>query len=114
MQLDAPLDELQPELARTLSKSSSSRTARGSSPPPPIPPIVDVHDLDWERIAASLGPGALRARMRATVEQLEALLDSESGARMLFDDHRDSSVDRVVEAARAFRRATLVHRRHSR
>ena len=73
--------------------------ARSRSPPPPIPPVVDVHDLDWERIAASLRPGALRARMRATVERLEALLDSESGARMLFDDQRESSSDRALRLA---------------
>ena len=65
-------------------------------PPPPIPPVVDVHDLDWDRIAALAGPGALRARMRDTVEQLEALLDSESGLRMLFDDQRESRADRAL------------------
>lgn len=65
--------------------------------PPPILPNVDVDDLDWERIAASLAPGALRARMRATVEQFEALLDSESGVRMLFDDQRAGSSDRALK-----------------
>lgn len=65
-------------------------------PPPPVLPAVDVHDLDWDRIAASLRPGALRARMRATVERLEALLDSENGAQLLFDDWRDSTTDRVL------------------
>lgn len=67
--------------------------------PPPILPNVDVHDLDWDRIATSLGPGALRSRMRATVEQLEALLDSESGLRMLFDDQRSSRSDRSLRVA---------------
>jgi Calcineurin-like phosphoesterase len=65
-------------------------------PLPPILPPVDVHDLDWEGIAGALGADALRARMRTTVEQLESLLDSETGARMLFDDHRASSLDRVI------------------
>ena len=64
--------------------------------PPPIPPVVDVHDLDWDRIGASLEPGALRARMRETVERLEAVLDSESGMRMLFDDHRENRSDRAL------------------
>lgn len=64
--------------------------------PPSILPAVDVHDLDWERIAASVRPGALRARMRTTVERLEALLDSEDGAQLLFDDRRDSTSDRVL------------------
>jgi len=67
--------------------------------PPSIPPVVEVHDLDWDRIGESLEPGALRARMRETVERLEALLDSESGTRMLFDNHRKSSSDRALRLA---------------
>ncbi|MDQ3518143.1 MAG: metallophosphoesterase [Gemmatimonadota bacterium] len=67
------------------------------TPPPPIPPVVDVHDLDWDRIGKSLQPGALRARMRQTVERLEALLDSETGAQMLFDDQRKTSTDRALK-----------------
>ena len=63
---------------------------------PPIPPFVDVRDLDWDAIAASLGPGAVRARIRGTVERLEALLDSEGGAGMLFDDNRTSRSDRAL------------------
>jgi hypothetical protein len=71
--------------------------ARASAPPPPpVPPVVDVHDLDWDRIAMSVAPGAVRARMRETVEQLETLLDSESGLRMLFDDQREDRTDRAV------------------
>ncbi len=67
--------------------------------PPPIPVPVDVHDLDWPAIAAAVRPGALRARMRQTVEGLEALLDSERGARMLFDEHRESASDRALKVA---------------
>jgi hypothetical protein len=55
-----------------------------------------VDDLDWERIAASVAPSALRARMRATVEALETLLDSESGLRLLFDGDRENPGDRAV------------------
>ena len=69
------------------------------SPTIPIPPPVDIHDLDWERIAACVAPGAIRARMRATVEQLETLLDSESGMRMLFDDQRADRADRALRIA---------------
>ena len=65
--------------------------------PPPIPPVVDVHDLDWERIHASLDTGALRSRMRATVEQLEAQLDAPGGFRMLFDEHRENGFDRALK-----------------
>jgi hypothetical protein len=63
---------------------------------PHVPPVIDVHDLDWERIAMSVAPGAVRARMRATVEQLETLLDSESGFPMLFDDQRANQADRAL------------------
>ena len=78
-------------------------TGEVSEPPqpltPPIPPVVDVHDLDWERISASLQPGALRSRMRATVEQLEARLDAPGGLSMLFDEHRESQADRALNLA---------------
>lgn len=64
-----------------------------------IPPVIDVHDLDWERIASSVAPGAVRARMRGTVEQLETMLDSECGLPMLFDDSRENRADRVLKLA---------------
>lgn len=68
-------------------------------PPPPIPPVLDIHDLDWSRIAASVAAGAIRARMRGTVEGLETLLDSEAGLRMLFDDQRENRSDRALRIA---------------
>jgi hypothetical protein len=64
--------------------------------PPPVPDVVDVADLDWGRIAAAVAPGAVRSRMRATVEGLETLLDSESGLRLLFDDQRENRTDRAL------------------
>ncbi|MBA2355361.1 MAG: metallophosphoesterase [Luteitalea sp.] len=63
----------------------------------PIPPVVDVHDLAWDDIVASLQVRALRGRMRATVEQLEARLDSEGGLPLLFDEHRASPDDRALQ-----------------
>lgn len=79
--------------------ADTGTTAEEDIPPsrPLVLSPVDVHDLDWEGIAASPGNGALRARMRDTVDQLEALLDTESGARMLFDDEREGSSDRAVK-----------------
>ena len=97
--MNSPLAELQPELGADAEQATTEQhdpREKFASPPPPILPPVDVHDLDWERIAASLRPTTVRARMRATVEQLEALLDSESGAQMLFDDQRDSASDRAL------------------
>ncbi len=78
-------------------KQQELATEEEHTPPPLIPPVVDIHDLDWESIGASLDPAALRARMRETVEQLEALLDSTSGMRMLFDDDRENSSDRALK-----------------
>ncbi|MBA3346417.1 MAG: metallophosphoesterase [Gemmatimonadales bacterium] len=103
-QLHAPLEKFHPEPGAEAEQAETEQQRSAvdevlASPAPPIPPAVDVHDLDWERIAASMSPGALRARMRATVEQLEALLDSESGAHMLFDDQRDGSADRALKLA---------------
>lgn len=45
----------------------------------------------------SVTPGAIRARMRDTVEQLETLLDSESGLDMLFDDQREHRTNRALK-----------------
>lgn len=73
--------------------------ARGQNLAPLLPtsPLVDVYDLDWQHIVASLRPGGLRARIRTTVEQFEALLDSEDDARMLFDDQRSDADDRALK-----------------
>lgn len=102
-QHDAPSDECQPEIGTDTEQLGVEQqdlaAVGGLTPPPPIPPVVDVHDLDWDRIGASLEPEALRARMRETVERLEALLDSESGTRMLFDDHRESRSERALKLA---------------
>ena len=70
-----------------------------ASPPPAVAPVIDVADLDWERIASSVAPGAVRARMRGTVEQLETRLDSESGLPLLFDDQRENRTDRALRIA---------------
>ena len=76
--------------------SAAAPAAAAAPSPPPVPAVIDVHDLDWERIATSVAPGAVRARMRGTVEQLETLLDSEGGLRMLFDEHRETRADRAL------------------
>jgi hypothetical protein len=99
---DASPNEAQPaapvDLA-TIEVEQQLAAEQIGTPPPPIPPVVDVNDLDWVRIGAALEPGALRARMRDTVERIEALFDSESGAQMLFDDHRESRSDRALRLA---------------
>jgi hypothetical protein len=67
------------------------------APPPPITPVVDVDDLDWDRIVAAHAPAALCGRMHETVERLEARLDAEGRLRMLFDDRRENASDRALQ-----------------
>lgn len=62
--------------------------------PPEVPPVIDVHDLDWDAVIPSRA-GAIRGRMRDIVERLETLLDA-TDARMLFDECRESPADRVL------------------
>ncbi|HEX2547568.1 MAG TPA: metallophosphoesterase [Ramlibacter sp.] len=63
---------------------------------PAMPPVVQVGDLDWERIRTAVDPGALRARMRSTVEAMETLLDGTAGAGLLFDSDRADPQDRAI------------------
>ena len=95
----APVAE--PLVSPEVEQSAVPEAEASASPLPPSRSrrAVDVHDLDWDRIAASVAPGAVRARMRETVEQLETVLDSESGLRMLFDDQRESRADRAWRIA---------------
>jgi hypothetical protein len=63
------------------------------------PPVVDVKDLDWAAVRAAADAGAVRARMRATVEAMEALLDRAGGPSMLFDADRAAADDRAIRVA---------------
>jgi hypothetical protein len=101
--LNAPLEASQldsPEFGADAVQATGDQLhpagAQNLAPLLPNPPHVDVYDLDWQHIVASLRPGGLRARIRTTVEQLEALLDSEGDARMLFDDQRNDAFDRAL------------------
>ncbi|MBB5716500.1 metallophosphoesterase [Sphingomonas aerophila] len=70
-----------------------------ASPPVTIPPVVDVHALDWAAVHDAVAPTAIRARMRATVEAFEALLDRAEGPGLLFDGHRAEAGDRAIRVA---------------
>ncbi|WP_375457741.1 metallophosphoesterase [uncultured Enterovirga sp.] len=59
--------------------------------------MVDVTELDWAAIRARVDPPAIRARMRATVEGVEALLDRAGGPGMLFDPDRANPSDRAIQ-----------------
>ena len=67
--------------------------------PPPIPDVIDVTALDWDAVAAGVDPGGVRARMRDTVERMEALLDRSGGPGLLFDADRASADDRAIAVA---------------
>jgi hypothetical protein len=64
--------------------------------PTPRFEIRDVHDLDWAAIREVVEPLDVRARMRNTVEGLEALLDQADGPGMLFDNDRADAADRAI------------------
>ncbi len=59
--------------------------------------VVEVRDLDWDAIHASLDAAAIRARLRAAVERMEAVLDA--GPAMLFDADRATAEDRAIQVA---------------
>ena len=71
--------------------------------PPPAPaaePAVQVHALDWQAVRQAVDPAALRARMRATVESMETLLDGAGGPGMLFDRDRAHPGDRAIQVSK--------------
>ena len=65
--------------------------------PASIPPVIDVHDLDWDAIRAAVDPGVVRGRMQAALGGMESLLDR--GAGMLFDADRSHAEDRAIKLA---------------
>lgn len=66
------------------------------APAPALPPVIDVHDLDWAAIRAAVDPAAVRARMRGIVEATETLLDRADGPGMLFDADRLDRSDQAI------------------
>ena len=74
-------------------------TAPVAPAPVAIPPVQDVHDLDWEAIARRAEPASVRARMRTIVEAMETLLDRAEGPGLLFDADRATPQDRAIRLA---------------
>ena len=64
--------------------------------PPAVPPVVEVRELDWCGVRQAVDAHAIRARMRAIVERMEALLDRAGGPGMLFDGDRADATDRAI------------------
>jgi hypothetical protein len=75
--------------------------------PPAFPPVVEVDWLDWDAVRAAVDPRALRARLRDTVERMEALLDRDGGPALLFDEHRAHPEDRAIRVAHVAEDAPL-------
>jgi hypothetical protein len=69
--------------------------------------VVDVTALDWDAVRDAVDAGAVRARMRDTVERLEALLDRDGGPGLLFDDQRADADDRAIHVRALDDRAPL-------
>jgi hypothetical protein len=92
-----PTADAEPAIRAAEEPAVAAEDEAPPTPPPPIAPPLDVVDLDWERIAGSVTPGAARARMRGTVEHLETLLDAQSGLTTLFADQRQNDADRVIK-----------------
>ncbi|MDF2972579.1 MAG: hypothetical protein K0R61_3029 [Microvirga sp.] len=65
----------------------------------PVLPVVEVRDLDWQAVRKAVDAPAIRARMHAIVERMEALLDRAGGPGMLFDCDRVDATDRAIRVS---------------
>jgi hypothetical protein len=90
--IDAPTSSTEvPEAPASSTEASASV--------PAFLPAVEVRDLDWPLIRAAVDAKAIRARMRAAVERMEALLDRAGGPGMLFDSDREHAGDRAIRVS---------------
>ena len=80
----------------TVADATTDATPPDAPAVPPVPPVLDIEDLDWSAVRDAVDPAGIRARVRNTVEQLEALLDHEGGPGLLFDADRANANDRAV------------------
>ena len=68
---------------------------------PPAPPVVEVESLDWAQVRQAVNDAiartADRARMAATLDRLELLLDDDRGPGMAFDRDRADANDRAIQ-----------------
>lgn len=101
----APLPETETSTAGSLSSASSAATARDmpveTAPPaaPKSPEAIDVDGLDWDAVRRAADAPSVRARVRDTVERMEALLDRAGGPGLLFDADRADPSDRAIRVA---------------
>ncbi|MEJ7731339.1 MAG: metallophosphoesterase [Polyangiaceae bacterium] len=70
-----------------------------SGPVAATPPVLEVRDLDWQAIRKAVDPAPIRARIQATVERMEGLLDAAGGPGMLFDADRAQPDDRAIRVS---------------
>ena len=81
----------------TPERAPSNEVSR-QKPVPEVPPVVDVRDLDWAAIAERIDPPAIRAKMRAIVDGMEAILDR-SEVPLLFSPDTKEGSDRAPQLA---------------
>ena len=62
-------------------------------------PVVEVHGLDWQAVRSTASSPAIRARMHAVVQLMEALFDQAGGLGMLFDADRLHACDRAIKVS---------------
>ena len=85
----------EPGTYETLSPEAARAIAPDVVPVPRVPDVVDVDDLDWSAVRDRVDPARAHARMRDTVQRLEALLD-EQRPGLLFDEDRANADDRII------------------
>ncbi|CAN5454324.1 hypothetical protein BH11MYX1_BH11MYX1_54910 [soil metagenome] len=73
--------------------------AETPAPVPTFPPAIEVRDLDWSQIRIAVDATAIRDRMRAAVERMEALFETAGGPQMLFDVDRESASDHAIQVS---------------
>jgi hypothetical protein len=92
----APADDV---AAVVLPPPSADALNETAVPAPTAPPVIAVHDLDWQAIRSVTDPAGSRERMRTIVERMEALLDQASGPGLLFDSDRADAADRAIRVS---------------
>lgn len=91
----APVDPTSPVVDMALAGSALAVAI----PVVTMPPVKDVRSLDWAAVHDAVAPAPIRARMRATVEAFEALLDRADGPGLLFDTDRADAADRAIRVS---------------
>jgi hypothetical protein len=94
-----PASDAPPSSADGPDADAAAPASEASHPALAFPPAVEVRDLDWQAIRAAVDATAVRGRMRAAVERMEALLDRVDGPDLMFDRDRAHAGDRAIRVS---------------